>query len=496
MDFEEYRRFDAVGLAELVARGEVSPPELLETAIERSAAVNPVINAVNRPMHDLARARADTPLSGPFAGVPFLIKDLLQDYAGVPTSGGSRSLMNCPAPAHSEVVNRWLGAGLVVFGKTSAPEFGVKVVTEPSAFGPTRNPWNPEYTPGGSSGGSAAAVAAGIVPAAGANDGGGSIRIPAACCGLVGLKPGRGLISSGSGEMLYGAATQGVLTRSVRDSAAMLDVLAGPDPAGPYLPAVPAEKYVEALNREPGSLRIGFTTASPVGDVHPEAIAAVEDAARLLESLGHHVEQADTGIDERAVLHGLAWTMFQGVAADVEDARRRTGSGPDGFEADTLLSAALARTVKAPELAATLHSWSEHARRLAAFHSRYDLLLTPTLASPPVQIGTLDTPTWMQMSSKAVVVLRLTRLLVRTGQVDRVIDENLRMTPYTPLANVTGRPAISVPLHWTADGLPLGVQFVGPLGGEALLLSLAAQLEAARPWFDRVPQESVALPTG
>ncbi|NUU22135.1 MAG: amidase, partial [Streptomycetaceae bacterium] len=272
MDYDEYRGHDAVGLAGLVASGEVKPAELLDIAIARAEEVNPRLNAVVRPMYDLARERAKTPLAGPFAGVPFLLKDLAQDYAGLPTGSGSRALARLPMPEHAEVVRRWLDAGLVVFGKTNTPEFGAKGITEPVVNGPTRNPWNTAHTPGGSSGGSAAAVAAGIVPAAGGNDGGGSIRIPAACCGLFGFKPGRGLVPSGPGyaEMLHGAAVNGVLTRSVRDSAALLDVIAGPDPAGPFVPALPDAPYAELARRPPERLRIGYATASPIGtDVSP-----------------------------------------------------------------------------------------------------------------------------------------------------------------------------------------------------------------------------------
>lgn len=490
MEYAEYRRHDAVGLAELVAKREVSADELLSVAIERAGKVNSFLNAINRPMYDIARARARTELTGPFAGVPFLIKDLHQHYAGLPTGSGSRSLAHHPAPAHSAVVRRWLDAGLVIFGKTNTPEFGAKAITEPAVGGPTRNPWDTTRTPGGSSGGSAAAVAAGIVPVAGATDGGGSIRIPAACCGLFGLKPGRGLVPDGpdSAERLHGAAVVGVISRSVRDTAAMLDVLTVHDPAGPYLSARPVDPYAELARREPGTLRIGFSTASPLGTaVSPDAIAAVEDAVAVLSSLGHEVEPAASGVDERQLAKDFLTMWFASLAAQIDDARRTTGCGAAAFELDTLVVAAVGRATSAPAYIATHNRWNDHSRRLAAFHERYDMLLTPTLARPPVQIGELTTPKPLQLVSRALLTVRAAGMLARTNVIDKLVDENLSPFPYTQLANITGRPAMSVPLYWTPDGLPLGVQLVGGLGSEGRLLSLATQLEAARPWFDRSP---------
>lgn len=493
MEYADYRRFDATGLAELVARGEVSPDDLLETAIARAEAVNGKLNAVVRPMYELARARAaDAPeLSGPFAGVPFLIKDLLHDYAGVPTGAGSRSLRDHAAQQHSEVVERWLRSGLLIFGKTNTPEFGIKGVTEPDVNGPTRNPWDLDRTPGGSSGGSAAAVAAGIVPMAGGNDGGGSLRIPAACCGLFALKPGRGLVPCGPqyAEYLHGAATDGVITRSVRDSARMLDALTErPDPGGPFLPARPERPYAEGALLTPGSLRVGFTTRSPLGtDVHPEAVAAVSAAADLLTDLGHHVEEADPGIDGRQL--ALDWLdMWNAqVAWSVADTRRVTGAAARDFELDTRLVAAAGRAVRAPDYFGGHHRWNTHSRVLAAFHDQYDLLLTPTLARPPVRVGELDTPGWKKVGGEILLTLGVAGRLAKTKLWQDVILANLSAVPYTQLANITGRPAMSVPLHRTPEGLPLGVQFVAPLGGETTLLALATQLESANPWADAQP---------
>lgn len=490
MDYAEYRRHDAVGLAELVAERQVTPGELLDAAIDRLDVVEPTLNTVVQRLDDRARVRAEGPLQGRFAGVPFLVKDLLQDIVGVPTGSGSRALAYLPAARNSVIVDRWLDAGLVVFGKTNTPEFGVKGITEPEVDGPTRNPWDPTLTPGGSSGGSAAAVAAGVVPAAGANDGGGSIRIPAACCGLVGLKPGRGLVPTGptGSEPLHGAVSDGVITRSIRDSAAMLDVMAGSYAAGPYLAARSSQSYTAAARVRPRRLRIGYATASPIGTVvDPEAVAAVDSAVALLDELGHHVEPAETGIDERRLASDFLTMWFAALAVEVDDARRRTGAGSDGFEFDTRILAELGRSVSAPDYLAALARWGEYASGLAAFHERYDLLLTPTLACPPAKVGELATPRWMIALGSVLIATRMGRVARWGGLVDRMVDENLGRTPYTQLANITGRPAISLPLHWTAAGVPLGVQFVGPLGGEALLLALGAELEQARPWFDRQP---------
>ncbi|WP_411094545.1 amidase [Streptomyces sp. 021-3] len=491
MEYAEYRAHDAVGLAALVAGGEVSAAELLEVAVARAEAVDGKLNAVVRPMHDLARERARTPLTGPFAGVPFLIKDLSQDYAGLPTGSGSRSLAHLPAEQHSAVVERWLEAGLVIFGKTNTPEFGAKGITEPEVNGPTRNPWDLTRTPGGSSGGSAAAVAAGVVPMAGANDGGGSIRIPAACCGLFGLKPGRGLVPAGpaTAEDLHGAATNGAVSRTVRDSAALLDVLtARPDPGGPYLAARPELPYAE-LARRPRPLRIGFTTRSPIGtEVDPHAVAAVDETAKLLARLGHEVEPAEPEIDHRQLaLDFLAMWTTQ-LAQTVDEIRRATGAGPGDFELDTHLLAAAGRSLPAPRYFAAHQRWNTYSRQLAAFHERYDLLLTPTLARPPVRVGELDTPAPVRTLARALMKAGLLGTLAGTKAWERAVIANLAATPYTQLANITGRPAMSVPTYRTPEGLPLGTQFVGPLGGEGTLLALAAQIEAEQPWARLEPE--------
>ena len=486
MDFQEYRSHDATGLARLVAEKQVTADELLALAQARAAQVNPRINAIVR---DVPAAPAGT-ADGPFAGVPFLIKDLAQDYAGLPSSRGSRALMSLPAAEHSTIVQRWIDAGVVIFGKTNTPEFGAKGITEPVAWGPTRNPWDVTRTPGGSSGGSAAAVAAGIVPCAGANDGGGSIRIPAACCGLVGLKPGRGLTPMGPelGESMHGSAVQGVVSRTVRDTAAMLDVISGGEPWGPFTPGMPNAPFASCVGQDPGRLRIGVRVPTAITPVpHREAFAAVEATVQTLTDLGHHVDELPQApFDDAALAREFLLTWFVYTAWELADAKRLTGAGDDAFERDTLILAAIGRATSSVDYLDAVQRRHDHTRRLTRFFDSYDLLLTPSLATPPPAIGEFDLPVALQKASDVLLKTRTAHLLRFTKIVDDIVDKNLGWVPYTQLANITGRPAISLPLHWTEEGLPLGVQFVAPLGGESLLVRLAAQLEQAMPWRDRV----------
>lgn len=486
MHFDDYQRYDALGLADLVHRGEVHPSELLDAALSRADATTS-LNAIVMRLDDAARARTQAPFdkSSPFAGVPFLVKDLFQDLKGLPSSGGCRALKNVLAPEDADVVRRWREAGLVIFGKTNTPEFGAKNVTEPEAWGPCRNPWDLTRTPGGSSGGSAAAVAAGVVPVAGANDGGGSIRIPAAACGLFGLKVGRGRISMGPmmSEALNGAAVQGVVSHSVRDTSAMLDVLQGPEPHAPYHMPAPEVPYLQCLQRPPGRLRIGFSTHSPIGTpVDPQAISAVADAAALLADLGHHVEPCDTPFNGVQLAEDFLLAWFCAQAFIIDHVQRHFGASQKDFESDTWLMAAIGRRTSAMQLLQCEARWHEHIQALSDFHTRYDLWLSPTLSAPPPIIGSLQTPTHLAMVSEVAARLGLAGWLSETPQFKQTVLSNLGWTPYTQLANLTGRPAMSVPLYRTPDGLPLGVQFVGPLNCEAQLLQLAAQLEAARPW--------------
>lgn len=490
MDEREYVELDGLGLAERIRGGEVSAAEALEVARARADRLNPAINAFATRLDERAAERAAGPLNGPFAGVPFLLKDLHQDIAGVPTTAGCRALAGRAAAQTSTIVERWQDAGLVIFGKTTTPEFGSKGVTEAELFGPTRNPWDVERTPGGSSGGSAAAVAARIVPVAAASDGGGSIRIPAACTGLVGLKAGRGLVPFGPGdsEPLNGLATSGVVSWSVRDSAAMLDLLVGPDAWSAYAPALPDRPWLERLEEAPEPLRIGcFTRAALRPTPHPEAVRAVEGAAALLTSLGHSVEEIVPPHDDAQLGRDFLtiWCVHQAI--EIERIKRETGCSDDGFELDTRLLAALGRAVGGVELQAADERRSQHIAALARVHSTYDMVLTPTLGEPPIRIGSLETPAALQRLSELLLRTRTTRLMRVGGVVDQILERNLAWVPYTQLANMTGRPAISLPLHWTPEGLPMGVQLIGRLRSEELLLRLARQLEQAAPWAQRRP---------
>ncbi|SFF47998.1 amidase [Fontimonas thermophila] len=485
----DYQRYDGLGLAALVRAGEVTPTELLEAAIACAERINPQINAIVIPMHEIARERARGHLVGPFAGVPFLIKDVVQDYAGVPTTAGSRAIDYVP-PTHAEITERFLRSGVVIFGKTNTPELALKGITEPARWGPTRNPWDLERTPGGSSGGAAAAVAAGIVPMAGANDGGGSIRIPAACCGLFGLRPSRGRVPLGPriGEVWEGASSDLVVSRSVRDSAAMLDAVHGADVGAPFEIRPPQRPYLDELQQPPGRLRIAFSTRSPIGtEVHAECVRAVIDAARLLEDLGHHVEEAEPEIDGERLAQDFL-TMYMGqVAADIAHWAAVAGARETDFEPDTRALGLLGRTLPAHEYILARRRWNDYARALGRFHERYSLYMTPTLAQPPVRIGELAPPRWLRIAQSLVLAAGAGRFLHRSGVVEQLARENLAKVPFTQLANLTGTPAMSVPLHWTADGLPVGVQFIARFGGEDVLLRLAAQLEQARPWAQRRP---------
>ncbi|MDL9946347.1 amidase [Gordonia sp. ABSL11-1] len=489
MKLSEYLSHDATDLARLVADGEVTPSELLALARQRADQVNPRLNAIVRRMDDAADGRiADDDLTGPFAGVPFLIKDLAQEYRGYPTSSGSRSLSRYVAPEHSNVVRRFLDAGLVIFGKTNTPEFGAKGVTEPDLWGPARNPWHTDHTPGGSSGGSGAAVAAGIVPAAGANDGGGSIRIPAACNGLVGLKPTRGLAPYGpaTGESMFGMAVQGVVSRTVRDAAGLYDAIVGPTDGSVYPIATPDVPFTTRIATPPAGLRIGYSTASSINPTpDPEAVAAVEHAASVLTGLGHRVEEVPQPYDDAALARDFLTIWFAVLATEVDEARALTGASDRDFEADTLAIAELGRSAGVVAALTALGKVNDYVLSLERFHQRFDLLLTPTLATPPLPVGATATPPMLQNASRVIAKVHGGNLLARTGILDDLIEQSLGWVPYTQLANLTGRPAISVPLHWTSSGLPLGVQFVGRLGTDGDLLALAAQLEQAAPWVHR-----------
>jgi amidase len=488
LDFDAYRRLDATALAAAVARREAAPAELLALARARLDAVQPTLNLLARPLPELADGQLAR--TGPLGGVPFLVKDSVLDVAGVPTSYGSRSMQRVPAPVHAYAMRRLLDAGAVVFGKTNMPEFGLKGVSDSQAFGPVRNPWNPARTAGGSSGGSAAAVAAGVVPMAGGNDGGGSLRIPAACCGLFALKPSRGRVSNGPGigEVWYGACSEGVISRSVRDSALALDVLCGPEPGDPFVTERPAEPFVQALARPVRRLRIAV---SPIGTpVHADAVAAVQALARRLESQGHAVEAAAPAIDGAQVAQAFIHLYIGQVPATLDYARMN-GAEPADFELLTRVMATLGRAFNAGRLTLSLAQWNAFARQLGGFHQRYDVWLTPTLAQPPLPHGAIDPPAGQQRLLKGLLATGLLGALARLGLLDGLVAtlarENLAPYPFTQLANLTGTPAMSVPAGFTADGLPLGAQFVGRMGDEATLLQLAAEIEQLMPWAERRP---------
>ncbi len=427
--------------------------------------------------------------------MPFLIKDLGQEYRGFPTSSGSRSLIDYVAEQHALVTQRFLDAGLVIFGKTNTPEFGAKGVTEPDYWGPARNPWDTARTPGGSSGGSGAAVAAGIVPAAGANDGGGSIRIPAACNGLVGLKTSRGLSPYGpqTGESMFGMGTEGVVSRTVRDSAALYDAIIGANARADYQVALPAGPFVEHIKNRPGALKIGYSTSSAINS-HPsrEAVAAVEAAATALRGLGHQVDEVVPPYDDAALARDFLTIWFAQLYQQVVEIRERLGARDSDFEADTLAMCELGRSTGLQALMLALENRNNHIQSLASFHESYDYLLTPTLATSPLPIGATTTSPRLQLAARTLSKLHAGKVMALSGIMDELIQESLGWVPYTQLANITGRPAISVPLHWTEAGLPLGVQFVGRLGADGDLLQLAAQLEEAVPWAHRHPAPVMA----
>ena len=491
--FKEYDRYDALGLAECVRRGDVTAGELCEEAIRRIEKVNPQLNAVITPMFEIARETVrQPPTEGPFSGVPFLLKDLLLAYRGVPMASGCRVYRDYKPDYDSTMVVRYKQAGLTILGKTNTPEFGLMGITEPQAFGPCRNPWNTNHTPGGSSGGSAAAVAAGMLPMAAGGDGGGSIRIPAAYCGLFGLKPSRGRNPSGPhhGRVWQGAVQEHVITRSVRDSAAALDATQGADTGAPYEIRRPARPYLEEVGQDPGKLRIGFTTTAPIGTpVHPDCAQAVTETARLLEELGHRVEEAETGVDGLALAKSYLALYFGEMAADLEEMRTYLGRKvtPRDVEPLTYLLALLGQSYSSGYFVRAMRCWDTAARQMGKFFETYDLFLTPTTALPPAKIGALQ-PAGVEKAMIAVVnKLGLAGLLKASGIVDQLARKSLERVPFTQVANLTGLPAMSVPLFWTGDNLPCGSQFIAPFGQEARLFRLAAQLEQARPWFDKRP---------
>ena len=468
----EVASLDGIGQAELVRRGEVSPAELVRWAIERIERLNPALNAVVTPMFDDAIARVNRGVSGPFAGVPYLLKDLVAESSGARFTEGSVFLRGNSSAFDSELVVRLRRAGLVIVGKTNTPEFGMVPTCEPVLFGATRNPWDVSRSTSGSSGGSAAAVAAGMVAMAHGNDLGGSLRYPASACGLFALKPTRARNPLGPeyGDAVGGNAVEHALTRSVRDSAALLDATAGPAPGDPYWAPPAARRFSDEVGADPGRLRVAFTSRTADGSPgHPDCAAALDDAAALCESLGHILVDAQlpeiTPEVGAAVGTGFnaatAWILAYWI--------RRLGREPGPGEIEPLTRAfwEAGRQVSAGDYLLAVEDTQAYARRVAEFFTGVDVWLTPTLSEPPAPLGEI-------VSTEAEPL----RALKRGG----------RTVAYSGvIANLTGQPAMSVPLWWNADGLPIGVHFLARFGDEATLLRLAAQLEQARPWLGRTP---------
>lgn len=491
--FSDYDKYDGLGLAELVRKREVSPSELVEEAISLIEKLNPQLNAVIYKMYELAREAGDGDLpNGPFRGVPFLMKDILMAYAGVPLANGSRFFKNFIPDHDSELVRRFKAAGIIVLGKTNTPEFGLVPITEPKLFGPTNNPWDLSRTPGGSSGGSAAAVAARIVPLAHASDGGGSIRIPASCCGVFGLKPTRGRTPIGPdfGEAWRGLTCDHVLTRSVRDSAAMLDATAGPDIGAPYYAVSPARPFLEEVDTDPGKLRIAFTSEPFLSDtVHKDCVKGLQATVRLCRDLGHELVEATPRIDGKAFAKAFLTVVCVETRATIEEGEvllNRKASLKD-FEPSTWALGLLGKRCRATEFSRSLNLIQLAARQIGQFFTKYDVLLTPTLAMPPVPTGELQPDRLRVVAMKLLGSINAGGLINALSGIDTLSQHVFEFMPYTPLFNVTGQPAMSVPLYWNDEGLPIGMQFVGRYGDEATLFRLAGQLEKAKPWAERIP---------
>lgn len=471
--FSDYDKYDGLGLAALVKRGDVTAAELLDEAVARTEAINPKINAVIMKHYDEARAQIARGLpEGLFSGVPFLLKDLHLLLKDTVTTYGSALFQGYRADHNSTLTERYLKAGLVIFGKTNSPEFGLAGTTEPRLYGPTRNPWNLAYSPGGSSGGAAAAVAAGILPFANASDGGGSIRIPAAACGLFGMKPTRGRTPMGPdrGEGWAGMSISHVVSRSVRDSAAALDATAGDAPGDPYVAPARARPWLQEVGERPGNLRIAFSTKRPNGTTcHPDVVKAVETAAKLCESLGHDVEEASPEFNQEEISKHQATIVGANVALTLRQRAAALGRDVGGNDVEhiTWLIAQAAASRNSVDYAEATLFIHQLGRRMAAFHETYDIYLGPTLGIPPVELGRLD-----MMGKDVGAYLRL------SGE----------YMPGTGIFNMTGQPSMSVPLFWNDAGLPIGTMFTGRFGDEATLFRLAAQLEEAEPWADKRPK--------
>ncbi len=482
---------DATELARRVRTHEVSPLELVEAAIAAIEAVNPQLNAVVHRMYDDARLAAQQPLAdAPFAGVPTVVKDFDGFVQGVPFTASTRFLAGFVPDHDAEAIARLRRAGLLLLAKTNLPELAILGTTESEFRGPAHNPWNVDHTTGGSSGGSAALVAARAVPVAHGGDGGGSLRIPASICGLVGLKATRGRIPTGPdlGEGWGGYVQFGVLTRSVRDTAALLDVLSGPMPGDPYAAPPHDGTFLAELARKPGRLRIAFTTRSLFGKhTDPACVEAVTRTANLLRGLGHEVDEAFPTFDRDALVHAYLVQVGVGTAGEIDDMARWIGKAPRpaDFEPATWFLRQVGQAMGGVDLQHARDAVQTAGRQMAAFHQRYDVLLTPTLAHPPVRLGELGLKPADRFALAALRALPFRPAIL--AALAQLAADNFEKSPNTQIFNQTGQPAISLPLHMSPEGLPIGVQFSAAFGEEALLLRLAAQIEEAAPWIDRRP---------
>lgn len=493
--FSEYQDFDALGLAHLVRSGRVAAQELLQEARTRLQAVNPALNAVVCTMDALADSQAaNVDSDAPFCGVPFLVKDLMLPFAGFPLSNGSNAMKSFVPDKNCKMADRIGQVGLVTFGKTNTAELGASPLTAPAAFGETRNPWNLGLNAGGSSGGSSAAVAARVVPMAYASDGGGSIRLPASYCGIFGFKPSRGLNRYEDMSQAWGGAVVShVSTISVRDSAAYLDVAAGKAEAGYSTVQPPEHSYLHAAMRFPPRLKIGLITDSPTGTaVHAECAAAARKAAEHCEQLGHHIETPTWGFDGFELMRSFLIILLRYTAKDVAAMAQLLGV-PErrlAIETNTRFLALLGCGISDERVARAQRVWKKAAERMAALHERYDLILTPTVATPPLPSAALDPNSLERLAMRFLIATGLGKKASSDRFLDAAIHKTLSKSPFTPIANMSGQPAMSIPLHWDDGGLPHGAHFMAAEGNDRLLFQLAAQLEASHPWRHRVPKVS------
>ncbi|WP_020481680.1 amidase [Methylomonas sp. MK1] len=490
--FSEYPQYDALGLAQLVQAGDVSAGELLKAAQARLAEFNPLLNAVVTPMNERAESLVkNLGKRGPFTGVPFLVKDLMLRFAGVPMSNGSLAMKDyCPA-ADSEMAARLNAAGLITFGKTNTSELGASALANNAVFGSTRNPWDLRLNSGGSSGGSAAAVTARIVTMAYASDGGGSIRLPASYCGIFGFKPSRGLNRFEDLSKAWGGAVVShVCTISVRDSAAYLDWVAGNTDQVYSATKPPSQSYLYATTQPPQRLKIALINQAPVETlIHRDCLSAATKAAKHCEALGHDVEDAAWNFDGRELMRAFLTVVFYYTTRDVANMVQWLDlTEPQlAIELNTRLMAGIGKGVSDEQLHQALAVWQRIARRLADFHRHYDVILTPTVATPPLASDALDPNVLEQWLMRGLLASGLADKLFSNCLLDAIITKAVQQTPFTQLANITGQPAMSLPLYWSDDGLPHGVQFMAATGNDRLLFQLAAQLEQAESWKHRVP---------